>query len=67
MYAYVKKTLVLGAVLASMSMANRSLAQDLAASPPMGWNSWNFFNNKRHGGFARFYRHARRGICLCEY
>jgi alpha-galactosidase len=46
MYAYVKKTLVLGAVLASMSMANRSLAQDLAASPPMGWNSWNFFNNK---------------------
>ena len=49
-------------------------SDSLAATPPMGWNSWNHFATKvtdadvrasrRHAGVERY---ARRGIYLRQY
>ena len=33
-------------VLLALGLARMSAAQQLAATPPMGWNSWNFFADK---------------------
>jgi alpha-galactosidase len=58
-------------LLAAFLMPSSLLAQTstLAATPPMGWNSWNLFagrvtdKNVRHG----FLRHEGRRVRLHKY